>query len=83
MKLIWVVALRELRSFFDSLTAYILLVIFLGLSGFFHLDLWIRCVSHGAGESETVFWCCLLDVVLFYTSYNHAYHSGRKTNRNH
>ena len=35
MKLIWVVALRELRSFFDSLTAYILLVIFLGLSGFF------------------------------------------------
>ena len=35
MKLIWVVAFRELRSFFDSLTAYILLVIFLGLSGFF------------------------------------------------
>jgi len=35
MGTIWIIAKRELRSFFDSLTAYILLVIFLGLSGFF------------------------------------------------
>jgi len=35
MKASWIITLRELRTFFDSLTAYILLVIFLGLSGFF------------------------------------------------
>ncbi len=31
----WIIALKEFRTFFDSLTAYILLVVFLGLSGFF------------------------------------------------
>ncbi len=35
MKLIWVIARKELRTFFDSLVAYILLVAFLGFSGFF------------------------------------------------
>jgi len=35
MRKIWIIALREFRSFFDSLTAYILVVVFLGLSGFF------------------------------------------------
>ena len=35
MKAIWIIAKRELTTFFDSLIAYILLVVFLGLSGFF------------------------------------------------
>lgn len=35
MKEIWILAKRELSSFFDSLTAYFLLIIFIGLSGFF------------------------------------------------
>ncbi len=35
MNKIWILATRELKTFFDSLTAYILLAIFLGLSGFF------------------------------------------------
>ncbi len=35
MRKIWIISLRELRSFFDSLTAYILIIAFLGLSGFF------------------------------------------------
>jgi ABC-2 type transport system permease protein len=35
MKKIWIIAVRELKSFFDSLIAYILIVVFLGLSGFF------------------------------------------------
>jgi ABC-2 type transport system permease protein len=35
MHAVWVIARRELNSFFDSLTAYILLVLFLGFSGFF------------------------------------------------
>ena len=35
MRKIWVIATRELRSFFDSLVAYIMLILFLGFSGFF------------------------------------------------
>lgn len=35
MNKIWTIAVKELRTFFDSLTAYILIVVFLGLSGFF------------------------------------------------
>jgi len=35
MKSIWIITKRELRSFFDSLIAYIMLALFLGFSGFF------------------------------------------------
>lgn len=35
MKLVWTMACQELRSYFDSLTAYVLMVLFLGFSGIF------------------------------------------------
>jgi ABC-2 type transport system permease protein len=35
MQTIWTIAKRELNSFFDSLVAYILLIAFLGFTGFF------------------------------------------------
>jgi ABC-2 type transport system permease protein len=35
MNAIWVITKRELESFFDSLIAYIMLILFLGFSGFF------------------------------------------------
>ena len=35
MKNIWTIARREYRSFFESLVAYILLITFLGITGFF------------------------------------------------
>jgi ABC-2 type transport system permease protein len=35
MKSIWIITKKELNSFFDSLIAYILLLLFLGFSGFF------------------------------------------------
>ena len=35
MNPIWIIARRELNSFFDSLVAYIMLIAFLGFSGFF------------------------------------------------
>jgi len=35
MNKIWIIAKRELRSFFDSLMAYVMIVMFLGFSGFF------------------------------------------------
>lgn len=35
MDKIWIITKRELSSFFDSLTAYVMIVLFLGLSGLF------------------------------------------------
>ncbi|HPE86101.1 MAG: ABC transporter permease subunit [Bacteroidales bacterium] len=35
MKQIWIIAKKELHSFFDSLMAYVMLVLFLGFTGFF------------------------------------------------
>lgn len=35
MKTIWIITKRELNSFFDSLTAFIMIILFLGFSGFF------------------------------------------------
>jgi ABC-2 type transport system permease protein len=35
MKKIWIITKRELCSFFDSLIAYIIIILFLGFSGFF------------------------------------------------
>ncbi|MFC2087131.1 ABC transporter permease subunit [Bacteroidota bacterium] len=35
MRQIWILTKKELRSFFDSLMAYVMIVIFLGFSGFF------------------------------------------------
>lgn len=35
MKKIWMITMRELRSFFDSLIAYIMIIVFLALSGLF------------------------------------------------
>jgi ABC-2 type transport system permease protein len=35
MKKIWTITKRELRSFFDSLMAYVMILLFLGFSGFF------------------------------------------------
>jgi ABC-2 type transport system permease protein len=35
MRQIWTISIRELQSFFDSLMAYIMIIAFLGFSGFF------------------------------------------------
>jgi ABC-2 type transport system permease protein len=35
MKTIWIITSRELNSFFDSLIAFIIIILFLGFSGFF------------------------------------------------
>ncbi|MFH0761878.1 MAG: ABC transporter permease subunit, partial [Bacteroidota bacterium] len=35
MKEVWIIARRELNSFFNSLMAYIMLIAFVGFSGFF------------------------------------------------
>ena len=46
----WTIARKELASFFDSLMAYILLVVFLGISGFF--TWWYGADVFMAGQAE-------------------------------
>jgi ABC-2 type transport system permease protein len=45
MRAAWIIAKRELNSFYDSLIAYILLILFLGFSGFFTWPLTMRLLA--------------------------------------
>jgi len=60
MKLSWIIAKRELKSYFDSLVAYILLLTFLGFTGFF---VWLS----GNGD---VFFRKQADLAVFFSIAN-------------
>ena len=51
----WIIAKRELDSFFDSLIAYIMLVLFLGFSGFFTWILGADVFLTGQASLESFF----------------------------
>lgn len=55
MKSIWIIAKRELNSFFDSLIAYIMLILFLGFSGFFTWLYGSDVFMRGQASLETFF----------------------------
>src|SRR5688572_9853016 len=55
MHAIWTIAKRELASFFDSLIAYIMLVLFLGFSGFFSWVLGSDIFYLGQASLESFF----------------------------
>lgn len=52
---IWIITKRELNSFFDSLIAYIMLVLFLGFSGFFTWILGSDVFFVGQASMESFF----------------------------
>ncbi|MCB9170205.1 MAG: ABC transporter permease subunit [Flavobacteriales bacterium] len=60
MKKTWTIARKELAAFFDSLIAYILLVVFLGLSGFFTwlygTDVFMRGQADLSGFFNIAYW---------------------------
>jgi len=60
----WTIAKRELVSFFDALIAYLLLVVFLGVSGFFAWwygsDVFIRGQADLNTFTETAYWTLFL-----------------------
>jgi ABC-2 type transport system permease protein len=63
MKTVWILAQKELRSFFDSLTAYLLLVVFLSLTGFFTWifgifgpDVFLSGQANLSAFFESVYW---------------------------
>ncbi|MBI1184560.1 ABC transporter permease subunit [bacterium] len=55
MKKIWILATRELKTFFDSLIAYIMLALFLGLTGFFTWIMFSDIFSNGRASLEPFF----------------------------
>ena len=61
----WIIAKRELNSFFDSLVAYILLIAFLGFSGFFtwlnsNADIFMRKQADLMVFFQVAFWTLFL-----------------------
>ena len=62
MKQIWIITKRELRSFFDSLMAYIMIVLFLGFTGFLT---WIK----GLNNSDIFFVNQASLMIFFAVSY--------------
>jgi ABC-2 type transport system permease protein len=64
MHAIWIITKRELQSFFDSLIAYILLVLFLGFSGFFtwlyDADVFMAAQASLEGFFRISFWTLFL-----------------------
>ena len=61
----WVIAKKELNSFFDSLVAYILLIAFLGFSGFFTW-LWGSDIFYHKQASLDVFFNIALWSLFFF-----------------
>ena len=57
MKKIWIITKRELASFFDSLIAYIIIIVFLGVSGYFT---WLSPDNIFAQGSATLSWYFLI-----------------------
>ena len=61
----WIIAKRELNAFFDSLVAYILLIAFLGFSGFFtwlnsNADIFLRKQADLIVFFQVAFWTLFL-----------------------
>ena len=65
MHAIWVIAKRELNSFFDSLMAYILLALFLGFTGFFTWILGNDVFINGQASLELFFGMANLSFFIF------------------
>ena len=61
----WIIARKELNSFFDSLVAYILLVAFLGFSGFFTW-LWGNDIFYHKQASLDIFFSVALWSLFFF-----------------
>ena len=65
MRASWIIAKKELSSFFDSLVAYILLIAFLGFSGFFTW-LWGSDIFYHKQASLDIFFNVALWSLFFF-----------------
>jgi ABC-2 type transport system permease protein len=72
MNKIWIIARRELSTFFDSLMAYILIVVFLGFTGFFT---WLLGSDIFFVGQASLLWSCLLDFAYLNPSNDNAHDS--------
>jgi len=65
MNKVWILAKKELKTFFDSLLAYILLSLFLGLTGLFTWVLIFDIFSTGQASLRPFFWVCFVSFSIF------------------
>lgn len=65
MDKVWIMAKKELNTFFNSLLAYILLTLFLGLTGLFTWVLIWDIFSTGQASLKPFFWVCFVSFSIF------------------
>jgi len=82
MHTIWVITKREFQSFFDSLIAYIMLVLFLGFSGFFTWLYGSDIFLVGQASLEGFFKIGFWTLFFFHSGTDDALAGRRKENRN-
>ena len=70
MKEIWIIASRELSTFFNSLMAYILLIAFLGFSGFFTWISGADVFMVGQANMQSFFWIAYWTLFFFIPGLN-------------
>jgi ABC-2 type transport system permease protein len=64
MTKIWVITKRELYSYFDSLIAYVIIILFLGLTGFFTWLASNNVFFYGQATMQPFFQVCFLTLLL-------------------
>lgn len=64
MNKIWVITRRELHSYFDSLIAYVIIILFLGLTGFFTWLSNSNVFFYGQATLQPFFQVCYLTLLL-------------------
>ena len=69
---VWIITKRELSAFFDSLIAYVMIILFLGLSGSFTMVIWYQCFRIGSGKPGCFLQRGILVIVFLHTGHHDA-----------
>ena len=83
MKQIWMITRRELQSFFDSLIAYIMIIVFLALSGLFTWLYGADVFFVNQASLQSFFGIAFWTLFFFIPALNHETNCRRKKIRNH
>jgi ABC-2 type transport system permease protein len=78
MKKTWIITKRELASFFDSLTAYVMVVLFLGLSGIFTWLVGSNIFVNNQANMGVFFWYRFLVTFFLHPCIDHENGCGGK-----
>lgn len=65
MNKVWIIAKRELNAFFDSLIAYLIIILFLGLTGLLTWFMWSNVFIQGQASLQAFFGVAYWTLYLF------------------